>query len=549
MVIMQRISSRRLRYFLLGFLSIALLASVTTFAVAAEVTEIMVPMRDGVKLATDVMLPKGEGPWPVILMRTPYNKRGDFSMMKDRYLGADYAYVVQDCRGKFASDGEYRPFEDDRLDGFDTVNWIAEQDWCNGKVGMTGASAMGITTMLCAIANPKNLEAAYVVVTPESFWEEASFIGGVFKEADTTGWLKGQDAGDLVADRKASYTDTEQELGLDIVHHRQKIDIPIYHAGGWYDIFSVGTQGNFSFLQNEGADGAQGQQKLMMGPFGHGGVKGDLRYRGSGGILGAFKEEIRWFDHHLKGKENGIMDEPPVQFYQMASAKKRELSDKNGWQTAENWPPESEPTHYYLHSDGELTQTATEATDAKTTYRFDPKNPVETVGGHNLTLPIGPMDQREIGDRPDYFRFQTPVLEEDVTIQGPVWVDLYASTDAPDTDFMFKLVDVYPDGYEALVMDAPIRTRYREGRRADQIKMMEPGKPTRMRVDLGSTALTFEAGHRIALHVTSSNAPRFEVNPNTGEPINKEKLPPRVATNTIHHDTEHPTAVVLPVVE
>lgn len=536
------------RAWLVGLMLVALATAGTASAVA-ETNEVMVPMRDGVKLATDVMLPKGDGPWPVVLMRTPYNKRGEFSMLQGRYLSAGYAYVVQDCRGRFASEGEYRPFEDDRNDGFDTVNWIAEQDWCNGKVGMTGASAMGITSMLCAMANPENLVAAYVVVTPESMWEEASFIGGVFKEADTTGWLKGQNAGHLVDERKKSLVDIKEERIMDLIHHRHKIDIPIYHVGGWYDIFAVGTQGNFTYLQNEGVEGARGQQKLMMGPFGHGGLKGGLRYRGGGGLLGALQEEIRWFDYHLKGEDNGIMDEPPVKYYQMASAKKREESDKNEWKTAENWPPEATETRYYLHSGGELTASPTEATDAKTTYAFDPENPVPTVGGQNLTLDIGPLDQREIGDRPDYLRFQTPELEEDVTIRGPVWVDLYVSTDAPDTDFMVKLVDVYPDGYEALLMDAPIRCRYREGRRPKQIKMMEPGEPTRIRLNVGSTANTFEAGHRIALHVTSSNSPRFEVNPNTGEPIGEENKPPQVANNTIHHDTEHPTALVLPVVE
>ncbi len=553
--IMQRHAYRLVWHLMsIRLLSFAFVAAVTVAATvaatAADATTLhMVAMRDGVKLATDVTLPKGKGPWPVVLTRTPYGKESGVNFGSDRYRAEGYVYVAQDCRGRYASEGEYRPFEDDRNDGVDTVNWVAEQPWCNGKVGMSGASAMGITTMLCAIGNPENLTAAFVVVTPESLWDEATFIGGVFKDADTTGWLRSQDAGHLVEQRKASLEDTKQELLMDIVHHRQKIDIPIYHVGGWYDIFSVGTQGNFSFLQNHGHEGARGQQKLMMGPFGHGGMKGKLRYKGSGGILSALKDEIRWFDYHLKGIDNGIMDEPPVKFYQMASARKRALSKKNGWQTADNWPPENTQTRYFLHSRGALTQTATEATDAKTTYRFDPANPVETVGGANLRLPLGPMDQRAIGDRPDYLRFQTPVLEKDVTIRGTVWVDLFASTDAPDTDFMLKLVDVYPDGYEALLLDAPIRTRYREGRRPEQIKMMPPGKPTQMRVNLGSTANTFEAGHRIAVHISSSNAPRFEVNPNTGEPLGQNTLPPRVANNTIHHDTQHPTALVLPVIE
>ena len=511
--------------------------------------EQMVAMRDGVKLATNVFLPKGDGPWPVVLTRTPYSKDGQFGAMASRYTSAGYAYVIQDCRGMFRSEGEYRPFLDDQEDGFDTVNWIAEQAWCDGNVGMSGASAMGITSLVAASADPDALKAAIVVAAPESFWTEASFIGGVFKEADTTNWMRGQGAEDQVADRKASIEDTEEEASRDIASQRSKIDIPIYHLGGWYDIFSSGTQNNFTFLHNEGLEGARGNQKLFMGPFGHGNLAGELSYRNAGGILAVFAEELRWFDHHLKGEENGIGTEPPVKYYQMASARKGDSSEKNGWQTAENWPPESREVRYHLLPGGSLATEPSEDYEAATTYVHDPNNPVPTFGGANLTLPLGPVDQRQIEERDDYLRFQTPVLEEDVEIGGRVYVDLYASTDAPDTDFMVKLVDVYPDGYEALILDAPLRTRYREGREADQIKMMPAGEPVQMTVDLGSTANIFEAGHRIAVHVASSNAPRFEVNPGTGDPPGQPQAEPREANNTVYHNARQPTALVLPIVD
>ena len=287
----------------------------------------------------------------------------------------------------------------------------------------------------------------------------------------------------------------------------------------------------------------------MMGPFGHGTLKGELKYEGGGGILSALSDELRWFDYHLKGIDNGIAGEPAVKYYQMASARKKAFSEKNGWRTADNWPLEAKSTRYYLHSDRSLSTDDPTVSDSSTSYDFDPQNPVKTVGGANLTIPLGPMDQREIGDRPDYLRFQTPVLERDVTIAGPVVLDLVAATDGPDTDFVVKLVDVYPDGYEALLLDQPLRTRYRAGHHPDQVQMMTPGKPTRMKIPLGGTANTFEAGHRIAIHVTSSNHPRFEVNPNTGEAPGKNEQSPRVARNTIYHDAAHPTAVLLPVVE
>ena len=517
--------------------------------VIAGATEYMVPMRDGVKLATNVFLPEGEGPWPVILTRTPYSKDGTFAIRWRQYNKAGYAFVIQDCRGTFRSEGTYRPFEDEKNDGYDTIAWIADQPWCNGKVGMSGASAMGIATLLAAIAQPEHLKAAFVVVAPQSLWEEATFINGVFKEADTTNWMRSRGALDQVAERKASLEDLEQQRAQDILPNRDQINIPIYHVGGWYDIFSTGTQGNFTFLQNHGRPGALGQQKLLMGPFGHGKLEGELRYKKGGGLLSGFKYEIPWFDYHLKGVDNGIMEEPAVRYYQMAAARRGAFSKKNGWRTADNWPPPATATPFYLHGSRKLTSQAPSESVAATSYQFDPRNPVPTVGGPNLTLPLGPMDQRAIPDRQDYLRFETPTLEEDVSIAGPVYVDLYVSTDAPDTDFMVKLVDVYPDGYEALLLDAPFRTRYREGRAPEQIKMMPRGEPVRLRIPLGGTANTFEAGHKIAVHVTSSNAPRFEVNRNTGEPIGVAKQPPRVANNTIHHDADHPSAIVLPIVD
>lgn len=547
------LSHRLVRSTLCG-LFIALLLATAVGSAAAQAprgaTEEMTPMRDGVKLATSIYLPKGEGPFPVVLTRTPYGKDAGLSVLStDRYLKAGYAYVVQDCRGRFRSEGEYKTFENDREDGFDTVEWIARQPWCNGNIGMSGASAMGITSLLAAIAQPEALKCCYVIVAPESFWTEATFIGGVFKEADTSGWLTSQGVADQIPARRAALANPTAENEQDIALFRHQIKIPIYHVGGWYDIFSVGTQGNFSFLHNQGADGARGRQKLLMGPFGHGGLQGDLKYDGGGGILSALADEMKWFDYHLKGIDNGIADEPPVKYYQMASARKKAFSPKNGWRTSDNWPIASRPTKFYLHGDRTLSTKEPAVSDSSTTYEFDPKNPVPTVGGANLTIPLGPMDQREIGDRPDYLRFETPVLEHDVTIAGRVYLDLIAATDGPDTDFMVKLVDVYPDGYEALILDQPLRTRYRNGHTPDKVQMMTPGKPTRMTVELGGTANTFEAGHRIAVHVTSSNHPRFEVNPNTGEAPGKNDLPPRTARNTIHHDAAHPTALVLPVVE
>lgn len=242
------------------------------------------------------------------------------------------------------------------------------------------------------------------------------------------------------------------------------------------------------------------------------------------------------------------MDEPPVRYFMMASARKGAASPKNRYLVSANWPPASRSRHYYLSKDRTLSPTLPGVTNSSTTYRFDPKKPVPTVGGANLTFERGPMDQRAIGKRQDYLRFETPVLDEDVVVAGQVLVELYASTDGLDTDFVAKLVDVYPDGYEALVLDAPVRTRYRNGLRQEDVEMMVSGRAEKLTIDMWSTAITFEKGHRIALHISSSSYPRFEVNPNTGEAPGQETIPPRRARNTVFHDRVRPSALVLPVI-
>lgn len=519
--------------------------------------EVWAEMRDGVRLAANVYLPAGSGPWPVVVTRTPYLKDGPFYADPRSAAGVDgpqlyndhgYVFIVQDVRGRGHSQGHYSPFSDDIADGYDTIEWAAAQSWSNGKIGITGASAMGITANLAAIGAPPHLLAAFTVVSPLDRSESSTYTGGVLRQADMERWLGfvGLDAGGTLASpgfRPTSdvFSDrSEMSQGLKYVR------IPMYHVGGWYDAFDEGTLEKFVWLQNRGAEGARGQQKLLMTPSGHGPLAGDLAYPGADRTEVAGQQELRWFDHWLKGADNGVMDEPPVSYFMMASARRGAASDKNRFVPSGDWPPAAHEVRYYPSPDGGLSLDAPTVRQSKISYRFDPAAPVATVGGSTIwsDFGIGPMDQRKIPIRADYLRFKTEPLARDVSIAGPISVDLYAATDGADTDFMAKLVDVYPDGYEALVLDAPIRAQYRQGRDPALLKMMTPGVPERMRIDLWDTALTFEKGHRIELVITSSNSPRFAVNPNTGDPTAK----PRVAVNTIYLDRDHPTALVLPLV-
>jgi uncharacterized protein len=516
-------------------------------------TEMTMLTRDGVKLAANVFLPAGPGPSPVVLSRTPYLKDalGELAgYTAKKYTDAGYVFVMQDVRGKGKSDGFYEAFVPDLEDGYDTVEWVAKQPWSNGKVGMVGASALGITSNLAAMAAPPHLVAAFVIVAPYDQLLN-TFPGGVLKDEDTLGWLKGQGESQAQLDIvSGSATNSAVWNEHAMTTQRKFIRIPMYNQGAWYDIFNDGNVENFRWLQNFGSKGARGNQKLYMVPGGHGGLggeKSDIEYNQPGATVPA-TEEMRWWDYWLKGIDNGIMKEPPVTLFMMASGRKGHPSTLSQVFKSPNWPPANHPTPFYLTGAMHLSTKAPSAKDAKISYKFDPANPVKTYGGSNLLQTAGPLDQRPIGQRQDYLRFETPVLDKNIAIAGHVDMTLWAATDGLDTDFMVKLVDVYPDGYEQIILDNPIRTRYRRGRDPDDVMLMTPGKPEELHIDLWNTAFTFEKGHKIQVTVTSSNSTKFEINPNTGEPFGvATTTKPRVATNTVYFDKAHPSAMILPV--
>jgi len=510
--------------------------------------------RDRVTLAANVFLPKGEGPFPVVLSRTSYTKDvlGELSgVTAKKYVDAGYAFVLQDVRGKGASCGEYEPFSHDIEDGYDTVEWAAKQPWSNGKVGITGSSALGITANMAAVAAPPHLVAAFVSLTPHD-QKLASYPGGVLRERDVLGWLTGQGAGPaMLAGVMTNSADPAYWDRRSVRGYESRIRIPIYNVGGWYDVFNDGNVDNFTRLQEFGGEGARGRQKLYMGAAGHGGLGGpasDIDYSQPGASIPE-TEEMRWWDYWLKGRDNGIMSEAPVKLFMMASGRRGHPSKYSQVFTATSWPPASEATHFYLEQDGGLSRTAPDASHSLS-YLFDPKNPVPTIGGANQLQIAGPLDQRPIGQRPDYLRFETPVLTENVAIAGEVKAVLWASTDGTDTDFMVKLVDVHPDGYEQIILENPIRARFRAGMNPSQERKMIPGTQEKLILDLWNTAYTFEAGHKIQVVVTSSNSPKFQVNPNTGDGFGMLANPEfRVATNNIFVGGHNSSEIILPVIK
>jgi uncharacterized protein len=514
---------------------------------APKPTEMFMTTRDGVKLAANVYMPAGAGPFAVVLSRTPYIKDGQREpLLGKKYTDAGYVFVDQDVRGKGHSEGVYHAFTTDIEDGYDTVEWIAKQPWSTGKIGITGASALGMTSNYAAMSAPPHLTAAYIVVAPyERFLN--TYPGGVLKDADTLGWMKRQGADQATLDViSGEVIDSALWKRTSTLVNEKYVRIPIWYNGGWYDIFDEGNRW-FTYLQNRGAQGARGNQKLTMSAAGHGGLTGDIEYPQLANLHGP-NDEMRWWDYWLKGIDTGIMDEPPVTYFMMGAGRKGHPSELTRVVHAANWPPASRATCYYLAPKFALTTREPTVAEAKLSYRDDPSKPVESVGGANLLNKAGPMDQRQIPQRSDYLRFETAVLTQNVAIAGTVHMELYAATDGPDTDFMVKLVDVYPDGYEAIVLDAPIRVRFRHGREPDDVQMMLPNVPEKLDIDLWETAITFEKGHKIAVHIASTASPKYEINPNTGEKSGQHTMKARIATNTIYFDQSHPSAMVLPVI-
>ena len=485
--------------------------------------------------------PRRRHPWPVVLTRTPYGEDLMYGPQAHKdYLAHGYVRVARDVRGKFKSEGKCAAFVDDIKDGYDTIEWIDSQKWSNGKVGMVGPSAMGITQNLAAIAAPPHLVTAFVQVAPSSTFRYSNYPGGVFLKNLNEEWLKAQGVptGDIARPVIRDYDDGERshDLRAQVSH----VNIPMYNVGGWYDIFEQGTLDSFSVLQTDGGPNARGNQKLMMGAFGHGVLKGDLKYPADAGSLMA-GDTIRWFDYWLKGIDNGIMKEPAVKYFVMGDTMDKSAPG-NQWRTAANWPPASTATSFYL-TEAHTLSSAKPAGSAKLSYVSDPKNPVPAIGGNNLMMDRGPMDQRTVSSRADVLKFETEPLKQAVEIVGPITAELAVSTDAEDTDFIVKLIDVYPNGYEALVMDQGSKLRY-------QIKKGEVARPEKnkvypIKVDLWSTALVFNAGHKIEeLLVQSTNAPRFDVHSNTWEPVTSYDQALK-ATNTVVLDGR--SKIVLPV--
>ena len=563
---------------------------------------IMVPMRDGVRLATDLYRLEGEANFPALVLRLPYNKDNRVSPEVMTFVQAGYAVVLQDTRGRFASEGEFNANFQEIEDGADCYAWVAAQPWCNGAIGTLGQSYLGQVQWLAAPHMPAAVKAMCVLLAPVDHYSDIAYRGGVLNLGSMLYWASMMAIGEQerrVARGTATVQDVQRQAaalgnllqlyaetpisamahlrgvsphffhwvthpayddywrGIDARHFAQ-LDKPVLHIGGWFDIFLNGTlQTYIGMRKHAKSEAARQRQKLLIGPWAHGTNwtssyhEQEFGLHGSGMAANLTGLQLRWMDRWVKGVENGIEDEKPVRIFVMGI---------DQWRDEDDWPlPDTQYTPFYLHSnghantllgDGALT-TVAPGHESADCFTYDPRNPVPSVGGANLTpfaSSIGPRDQQEVEARADVLVYTTPVLEDAVEVTGPITAILYVASSASDTDITCKLVDVYPDGRAMLLTDGILRLRYRHS--FEQPMRMTPGDVVEAHVDLWSTANVFLPGHRVRIEVSSSCFPKFARNSNTGGDVAGEGLADyEKAVNRIYHDSTYPSHIILPIIE
>ncbi len=558
--------------------------------------------RDGVTLHADLYHLPGDEKFPVLLQRTPYDK-GNAAAFAHAAALRGYLVVVQDVRGRYTSEGEWYTFKHESDDGYDTVEWAASLPNSNGKVGMFGGSYVGATQMLAAIAHPPHLAGICPVVTASNYHENWTYQGGAFEQWFNQSWTSGlaqdtinreikQGTNAVVGSKvlplteyplfnnkfPSSGAEATRELApyyLDWVAHPEydsywkqwaideryaSIQVPALTIAAWYDIFQGGSLRNYAGLKaHAGNEDARRGQRLLITIGGHAGGGRHIGAVDFGPDAEQFDENsitLEWYDYLFKGKQNEFAAHP-VKIFVMG---------ENKWRYEDDWPlARARETKYFLHSGGKANSVAgdgslsvaepganpgaTASKESADAYAYDPLNPVPTVGGplccDSQHLAPGPRDQREVEARADVLVYSTQALDRDTEVTGPVTLDLYAKSSAVDTDFTAKLVDVGPDGFARNLTEGILRARYRESTSA--ATPIVPGRIYEYKIDLWSTSNVFLKGHKIRVEVSSSNFPRFDRNLNTGKPAGTSDQALK-ATNTIYHDAEHPSALLLPVV-
>ncbi len=546
-----------------------------------------VPTEDGANLATDVYLPDGPGSFPTVIVRTPYHRVG-LQGTAHEFTQRGYAFVAQDCRGKYDSDGVFVPLVDEASDGQTTLDWTANQRWCNGRIGLWGRSYLGIVQVPAASGGHEALRCIAPSVAPGSFFRDWIRYDGCFALGNAIRWslthascrnqpsmahfvwdelnhLTGPEAitGHVGFETPAlsewaahdCYDDYWKSIDQYLMHPH--IKVPGFHAGGWFDHLTRGQFTAYQNIRDNGAtDLAQDEQRLLIGPWGHRNIGntgpdhcryGDWDF-GAEADLPVLAHELQFLDFHLKEIDNGYTSQAPVKVF---------LMGENRWVSLQDWPPPEVRTQsWYLKSggsanmgsgDGVLTQESPDRSGVDS-YVYNPRNPVPTHGGPvywGLDY-LGPVDQRPVLDRSDLLFYRSARLESALTVIGEVNLDLYISSDALDTDFVAKLCVEEPSGAVICLTIGSLRCRYRDSWADPQ--PLAPGDITRIRLQMGHIGYVFPAGSRVCLLITSSDFPRISPHSNRLVPpwSNTE---PIVAHNAVHHGRDNLSCLNLPVIE
>lgn len=543
---------------LLRFLTLLLFLSSSQFLhsednFAPDLT-VMIPMRDGYELSTDIYFPPGgkDIKAPCILLRSPPGRKAMPWVGYASLTHFGYVVVMQDTRNALDVHGKTAPFITDGWgdlqDGYDTVEWLAKSPYTNGKIGTLGFSAVGCTQMLMAPAAPPSLKCQYIGVAAGSLYHHGIFPGGQLLKNQVEGWLGyySRDSGVLSFVISQPFYNPFWE-GLDTIKVASQIKVPGFIYGGWYDTFLQGTLDSFVSRHNQGGEGAKGKQKLLIGPWTHwwpiSSKLGDFPVPKEGFSPPYDMSPQRWFDFYLKEIENGVEQLPAVTYYVMGPLD-GSSSKGNVWKTAENWPVPAQETSFYLNQEKKLVQDIVEENKNVFTFIADPKNPVPTIGGRNLFLDCGPKDQRPIENRSDVLVFTTEPLKEDLEITGKITCKLFVTSNVSDTDFVVRLCDVYPDGRSILISDGVHRTAIK----SSHVKKWTHLQSTQeIEVDLSSVSMVFAAGHCIRISISGSNYPRYEVNHNIGL-LEANSGRHAIAKNKIYTGVKNPSRIILPVV-
>ncbi|MFO0904312.1 MAG: CocE/NonD family hydrolase [Pirellulales bacterium] len=488
---------------------------------------VLIPMRDGVKLSAYLYFPAGEGPWPVLYEQRYADLRGAATRQSfARLARGGYVVCAENFRGAGQSEGTWVGYRalgwGERQDGYDTVEWLAAQPWSTGAVGTFGSSQAGFAQNFLAVAGPPHLKAQYMIDTGLSLFQEGYRIGGTTRPER---FLKMAGVCRNPADNLALMNEWFQHPTYDAYwqaedcsRHFDKMNVPCFTVGSWFDFMCVGSVDSYVGRQHRGGPNSRGRQQLILGPWLHGRFKetnkaGELTFPENAKF--AMEDHmIRWFDHHLKGVDNGVDRDPTVRYYVMGP-----VGEPGGlgneWRTANDWPLPAKATAYYLQAGGKLPTTAPPVDGEldRTTFRADPLHPNSIPG---LAFP-GAADARGFESQAEVRTFTTDPLAEAVEWTGKVEAQLYVTSTTKDADFIVRVSDVYPDGRSILLLDYVRRGRYREG--YDKEVPLTPGKVESVRFDVGWISQIFAPGHRIRVTVAGTGAPFFEPNPNTGEPL------------------------------